>query len=116
MTKRQAIRHHRRMWNWIANESEKTGIFKGKQDYFNKFGGNIRHNCYLCHYAYQKPFSKSMCENCPLYWKSNCKEHMCCDLNYPDDRVGLYRQFEDFEGTLSNYVRLARKIASLPKK
>lgn len=36
LTKQEAIKLHRHMWNWIADETERTGLFVIETDYFKE--------------------------------------------------------------------------------
>ena len=65
LTKTQAIEEHRKMWNWIADETEKQKICVYEEDYFHDIYPNtsVRNNCFLCEYA---AYNFPVCRKCPL--------------------------------------------------
>lgn len=136
LTREEAIRRHRLMWNWIADEdeTEKTGETITKKDAFKHFGWNKSDAfalCWCCEWAHweqnldlYKDNFKSVCFYCPLDWsngekkilKATCSEIMTND-GYVND--GLYEQwfFKTYsEEDHAEASRLARIIANLPEK
>ena len=71
----EAIENHRKMWNWIADETEKRQKAVTKEEYFkqNKLK-SVFCECYCCQYAFDN--SEIMrredkcrdCEICPIDW------------------------------------------------
>lgn len=120
-TREQAIAEHRKMWNWIADETERTGQRVTKREYMSKHGVNIYlpHYCFLCAYS-EKQARKhrrtrsGKCDYCPLDWSSNalCP---CLDKQEENDLKGLFAQWE-LTSDIPRRVELARRIAELPKR
>lgn len=115
MTKREAIANHRKMWRWIADETEKQKDFICKHNYFDEMG--IRYperpsrDCYCCEYA-------ASCKDCPIDWLSDCDRYMCCDKSVNNDNAGLFREWERcfLYGDWREAAALARQIAELPER
>lgn len=118
LSKAKAIKEHRKMWNWIADETYKTEECVDKCDYLNhnkeckemdkRYNLSEHFNCFCCAYAGRNnsSFAYERCENCPLHWGDN----RCFDDSYFHD-WGLACQNDDWETA----YKLARKIANLPK-
>ena len=117
MLREEAIKKHRAMWNWIAEQivtNEHTmNIASLKSDYIDmqkKKKKMCYHNyCYLCKYT------DVNCNECPLLWPSDAKEYQCED-GYIDK--GLYFQCCDLYGS-DNWklqAQLAYEIANLPER
>lgn len=111
MTKQKAIANHRKMWRWIADETERREYAVDKSDYFDIMGipeVNIPlQNCYCC--EYDGNVGDGDCASCPIKWPTG----VCYD-------GGLYSQWAK---ALSHNRRdwlttaaLARQIAELPEK
>ena len=134
LTREEAIRRNRLMWNWIADETEKTGETITKKDAFKHFGWNISHAfalCWCCEWAHRernldlyKDNFKSVCFYCPLDWSNGEKKILkatCLDIMTNDGYVndGLYEQWffkTCGEEDHAEASRLARIIANLPEK
>ena len=97
MTRKEAIRNHRKMWNWLA---ENPG--KWKRDYLMRYDPEAKlvANCYLCEYTWL------LCNECPLEWKT--------------DRCfrGLFGEWEYAMkcGDYALAAEIAKQIAELPEK
>lgn len=128
LTREEAIRRHRLMWNWIADETEKTGELITKKDAFKHFGwARIEAvlSCWCCEWVYLK-YNKfdSPCSYCPLDWSNGEKKILeadCCNIRTCDGDTGhgLYRQWlnvTSYEKDPTEASRLARIIANLPEK
>lgn len=84
LTREEAIRRHRLMWNWIADETEKTGEPIDKSDAFKHFGwggSKVLSSCWCREWAHwernldlYKDNFKSLCFYCPLDWSTGEKE------------------------------------------
>ena len=103
MTKEEAIRNHRKMWRWLA---ENPG--KRKDDYLWKVDPEARlyNHCYLCDYVNKN--HHGYCEYCPVEWP----EEYCCEED------GLYSRWQ-FAMLGEDYTRtaeIAKQIAELPEK
>lgn len=122
LTKKEAIKKHRHMWNWIADETERIGrLFVGKDDYFDAMGISDEDRpdslCYCCEYAIQANGGDSFCccRYCPLDWKSQCDLFMCSQIEELDDGEGLYERWEECVNVKEG-VKLARQIANLEER
>lgn len=119
MTREEAIEAHRKMWNWIADESEKTGKIKNKLDYHVEMGllKNKEYyypinGCYICEYALEICDDGYMCDFCPIGWGSKNGNH----CNRPGSPFYDWENLSFEEGSISSYAKLARTIANLPLK
>lgn len=122
LTKVQAIKKHRHMWNWIADETERTGTIIVKDDYFIAMGITYSYDipaydCYCCEYDKQQNGGEFVgrCKYCPLDWDSKCGRFMCCDKERVGDDKGLFARWKNALN-IEESVKLARKIANLKVK
>ena len=117
LTREEAIANHRKMWNWIADETERWEDCATKSDYFkNLFDLPIPQNeCYCCEYA-QDIALHSVCSGCPLLWGSHFAT--CIFDGSSENKRGLYVQWERAckEKDWQKSARLAREIANLPER
>ena len=117
LTKKEAIKRHRKMWNWIADETERTGKFCDKYDYFDVMkiprGDCPRALCYCCEYAIQQNTGGFIgrCKYCPLDWDSESDEFMCYDGKQFLEQ-GLFARWK-MAVDIEERVDLAREIANL---
>lgn len=117
LTREEAIANHRKMWNWISDETERWEDCTTKSDYFNTFFDLPipRNGCYCCEYA-RNIIKYSVCSVCPLLWGSSFAT--CIFDGSKDDKRGLYVQWEracenkDWQKS----AHLARFIANLPER
>ena len=123
MLREEAIKKHRAMWNWIAEQivnNERTmNIVNLKQKYIDMQGEltiemHARNNCYLCYYT------DVNCIRCPLSWPSDACDYMCecgyrATIGYRD---GLYDKCckLHYECDWELQATLCRKIANLPER
>lgn len=77
LTREQAIAEHRKMWNWLADETLKRKTAIPKKEYF--IANSITHiplnQCYCCEYVgiFEIPIGGTKCHLCPIDWKrGNC--------------------------------------------
>lgn len=97
---------HQQLWNWIADEAERTGSFVDKVDAFEHFQWpHIACLCWGCEYA---ALSHRGCDGCLLQW-----EYGQCELDCFYDAT-LYEQWRGTHDW-KEAVQLAREIANLPK-
>jgi len=74
LSKEEAIKRHRMMWEWMSEESLKQKRVVIKQEAFEHFGWDmdgIAHCCWCCEYAeqYLKLSNReNLCSHCPLEW------------------------------------------------
>lgn len=75
LTKEDAIRLHREMWGWLAeNPSADKADWPGWDDIYLPYP--IRGLCFACEYT-QRTMNKD-CEECLFIWKTK-KSHCCTD-------------------------------------
>ena len=126
LTKQEAVENHRKMWNWIADETLKRKRKVTKAEYFCEM--NVDEDCiplftcYCCEYGDQKsnfrrPASRcvSKCKHCPLDWKSEIDDLMCINKYKDGDFKGLFGKL-DFETDYKKCAELAREIANLEER
>lgn len=127
LTKEQAIKKHRNMWNWIADQYEnRTGLLNKtecvddlKHCYINMVlpEETIDCDCFCC--EYDRQFG-GVCERCQIEWDSIFSCLMCADKNAVDNN--LYGLICDFnhdkcsDNDFSYCADLARQIANLPDR
>lgn len=113
LTRKQAIKNHRKMWRWIKEKTLERRRCVSKDEYF------IEHNihdsdipflgCYACDYIRGEP-----CEKCPIQWDGVS----CSVLNKRGDGQGVFSKWvtaimdSDFEKA----AELAGIIAELPER
>ena len=133
MTKQEAIAAHRKMWRWIADETERREEIVREEDYFAEMGleaSNIMNLCFCCQYAEDRQMisndiNKYMCDYCPVLWgtESRAKIFFCQGSEYDDG--GLYMAWVEAiskqkSSAAPEWVRkaaaLARQIAELPER
>lgn len=76
LSKEEAIKRHRMMWEWMSEQSLEQKKVVTKKDAFEHFGwdtNNVAHMCWCCEYAMQRNTKKqitqdTVCINCPLEW------------------------------------------------
>ena len=123
LTLKETVEKHRKLWNWIADETEKQKrIVKNAENPMVQKDEPLN-DCYCCEFVFEQyghPHYR-YCDKCPLNWgKSQDLYHRClefdtlydlwCDI-LNDDIV-----FENEAEKLKEAVRVARKIANLPLK
>lgn len=133
ISREEAIRKHREMWNWIADQYENeldgpdvpVNHLKAKfvkEHYPNDDPDSM---CYCCEYAgrvlnSEIGMSRYNCERCPLEWPSTCCELMCSHKTDDMDSDGLYEQcIYQSHPYVANYkiaAIIAREIANLPER
>jgi len=118
ISRKEAIEEHRKMWNWIADETLKRKTCVHKHDYLNKFYPDLHliNDCFLCDYAgyissdYFSLNNTMNCEECPLDWGSpNCCARIGVVSYYHwSDAVSLKKW--------KSAAKYAREIANLKEK
>ena len=108
MTKEEAIKKHRELWHWIADETRRKHrkVQKAENpDVFNEMPCN---ECWLCEYRFQiDNVFRECCNVCPINWGVGT----CMKKGSP------YRSWT-FDSSL-NYEELANladTIAELPER
>ncbi len=125
LTKEEAIREHRKMWYWIADETKKRKYVVSKIDYLDEFNiESITCDCFLCEYAAQQMKSLDIpvninkteypyrCTACPVQWHG----FNCLEKRFMTNENGLYRLWiiAKRDGKYRKAAKIAKKIAKLP--
>lgn len=116
-TKKEAIRRHRLMWNWIAQTSIQEQRCVLKIEAFEHFGWDISTPClcWCCAYTIFNNIRDTIdCDFCPVVWGEN-------ELG---QKIGcLYRTsvFQSYESAKNreDYIEAAKyayEIAELPER
>ena len=110
MTRAQIIREHRKMWNWIADETLKKKRKVDKDEYFEKYKKKYRNqprnDCFLC--EYNIVMQNSDCDSCLINWDSAGNRN-CMNT--------LYGEWVRINYDCYKYAaEVAREIANLPEK
>ena len=132
ISKKEAIRKHRMMWNWIADQYQygsTKSVVELKREFtrVNDPGIEIPSDCYCCMYAGERGENQSryICKNCPLEWPASkdTKKLMCCASTHTDGyKLGLYTYVAMHTpilpgcGDPHKVATVARKIANLPER
>lgn len=136
ISKKEAVRKHRMMWNWIADQYEcghGTSVNILKRRFIKRYypGDNPYSICYCCEYSTEisgidGKSLKCNCERCPLEWPSDSDYHhdcMCCYKSRNHTEVihdGLYKQILYYSSMdVMDYEKatiIAREIANLPER
>lgn len=114
LAKEQAIAEHRKMWNWIADETEKKKRKITEHDYF-KTHSIVSANrpfgeCYACEYGAELTDSdlfQDICRLCPLDWGGRADDCMCIN-------VFCYGEWF-YTNNWKEAAELARRIAEVPE-
>ena len=121
LTKQEAIENHRKMWNWIADETERQTMIVGQGRYFDTFGiEDVPESaCYCCEYNRQcseELENQYRCDFCPVDWGEN--RSTCSNLYNEQGRLVGDGLFEHWRCTTdwSEAAELAREIANLPER
>ena len=119
ITKEWTIAEHRKMWQWIAEETLKRERIVYKKEYLEEYFPNedIRCNCFCC--EYDTKFDGNACSHCPILWGTeDVTSSYFCERGDDYGIKGLW--------TLCDYLTMdkqykeasiiAKKIANLPEK
>lgn len=128
LTKDEAVKLHRKMWRWIAEETEKQGRKVLKMEYFKSMEVDENdipfEECYCCEFVSQlREHTSRCCESCPLDWgtgygymtgykESGCTYVIYAELKHVD---GYFCRWADAKAP-EKAAKLARIIAELPEK
>ena len=107
MTREEAIRNHRILWNAIADETENKKCIVNKIEIFYKVFpsvGMITNYCFLCEYH---RYNVNACDQCLL--ERDRKESKIGCLG------GLYNEWKNAD-SWQECARIAREIANLPER
>lgn len=107
LTKREAIKEHRKMWLWIARESIKQKRCMTKEEYLSEYNyPEISSRCFCCEYVRE---NFEHCNMCPVDWitVTSCMGNGSYYIGWRNATIK------------SNYVEsafLAYKISQLPER
>lgn len=121
-TREDFVFHHRKMWNWIADQTLKLKRKVRKYEYFEVMGipedERPLNFCYCCDFAkvqLSNEGCESMCQWCPVDWMSNDNMYMCVYRNLARN-YGLFTRWRlQYDSNYKEAARLARTIANLPE-
>ena len=102
LTRELAIKLHRKLWMWVATETERQHRIVTSAEYPLFKRKKIYRNCWLCEFSLKYGHSAVVCNNCPIKWG----EDRC--------NMGEYRNWYN-ETKWKKSARLARIIANLPE-
>jgi len=114
LTRDEAIREFRKMWEWIADETEKQKRFVTKEEYFleNDLPG-VAGDCYLCEYDHGNTKStREWCSICPISFGKGSLH--CLEPGSVFSAWDDLEEYEQDEWELA--AEYARKIANLPEE
>lgn len=106
ITKEEAVRKHRELWNMIADKTEETNDFVTKRGsgYFDDYSeADVPlNNCFCCEFDESLEHG-SACNMCPLWWDdgNNCYE-------------AEYEKWNESE-SIEDRIAYAQMIAELPE-
>lgn len=136
ISKEEAIKNHRAMWNWIADQYEKGSNQRVrflKREYIDTMDPNrderikkLYASCYCCYYAGINNIVGAdneymfNCDQCPVVWPSYAGEGMCCEgtsrtiglYEFIEECTDVYMRFDEIRDIL---VELCRLVANLPE-
>lgn len=135
ISKEEAIKNHRAMWNWIADQYEKGSNKRVqflKRKYIDTMDPNrderikIPASCYCCYYAGLNNIAGNKymfnCDQCPVVWPSYAEEGMCCEGTSRTSGTGLYEFIKECTAFYKGVdeirdilVKLCRLVADLPE-
>lgn len=119
LTREEAIRLHRAMWNWIADVIEGRQCVQCipdlKREYIQirTLYTNVDCDCFCCEFRLQNQNTIediSYCHLCPLDWGTDHEDFYPCEY-----RNGLWMQC-NHSTDWKEQASLARKIANLPER
>lgn len=130
LIRRKYLEMHRKLWNWIADETEKTHKCIDKLEAFKHFGWSfcIDNFCWACKYTHWK---EKYCSNRDEYVYGDCNEYCLFDWGKSDEtELPLAcANHEPFEYSAYDYwsicyetldwqhaAKYAREIANLPER
>lgn len=108
MTRDEAIREHRKMWNWIADETLRLKRKVEKSEYFETFKKEYKikpmSECWCCEFNNQRH-----CKNCIIDWGDGA---YCTTVSHRLSAFMLWANSCNYKKA----ARYARKIAELPER
>ena len=140
LTREQAIKEFRKMWEWIANQTLIRQKAVHKTEYFKEnYLEPVHQDCYLCHYARDVQHEDissdgSYCKYCPIdFNKFNeetdvpavfCSNYQHSPYNLWIDHYTKAKMYESWYGNQDEIVlkeakeaaHYAREVARLPER
>lgn len=117
MSKKEAVAAHRKMWNWIADETLKRRCCVHKSEYFNFSGykGVIPFSsCFCCQYNKERQGGGTVpCIECPIVFNPLSKTPINCVSS-----ESSFKRWGDAlrDGRWNLAAKYAREIAELPER
>lgn len=115
LTREQALTEHRKMWNWIASETERRKKTASKDDYFlnhPEYEEIPDTECFCCEYdAERKETNLGYCSHCPIMWDTHDSLRRCISISSPFFK---WTNVKDDNWELA--AKYAREIANLPER
>lgn len=107
LSKEQTIEEHRKMWNWIADETEKRKQIVKKTDYFKEHPNKAVPYmlCYCCDFNFNYP-----CDFCPISWDEKILHYVCTS------EYSLFYLWTIENLDYKQLAKYARQIANLPER
>lgn len=108
LTKEEVVRRHRMLWNYIADESERSGVPVSKYTAVHELWPGLpqfvpMNDCWACE-------GSDTCDSCIIKWPGG-------DCGGPRNFKGLYvkwlRAYN--RNDLKAHINIAREIANLPE-
>ena len=85
ITKREAVRQHRKMWRWLAENPNKYKWDYFKEKKVERPGAAL---CFLC--KYNRSVGVITCEACPLKWeRGSCNRRGDLFHEWKQSRLGM---------------------------
>jgi len=116
LTKEEAIRLHRELWDWLSKNPDKH---KGEWPGWEYNGGCNEaawQDCFCCEFANDVTDEDGCvckdCESCPLVWPIT---GVCCEPEeYDGEDEGLFTQWARSDADSKERTALAEQIRDLP--
>ena len=114
LTKEEAVRRHRELWNKIAEMIKENGCaaYNWDCDYIKLkaldilgYDKEINNSCWCCEYDILQRRGQSPCNKCPIQWY----DKYCYNSEYEDFYLALDDRHDD------EAYRIAKVIANLPE-
>lgn len=105
LTEEGCLYHHRKLWNWIADETLRQHRKVKKEEYFDHIGiADPLHDCYCCQYASTHAL---LCRECIIEWNNG----RWCGGSTQSPYV-RWKQANNYEAVAT----YARQVAQLPAR
>ena len=124
LTREEAIAEFRKMWNWIADETEKRQAIVDKQTYFREnYLEMVNSACYCCEYGRQAVINdlvRRVCDACPIDFGDHDADKLltpCTRMESPYRNWAIACCTGEYEGCdWRKAAWCARQIANLPER